>query len=105
MGRSRRPGAGEWRDPMNPVDAYAQSVVTGSVPAGKYHKLACARHLRDRAREGTAAFHYRFDQARADRFFRFAEKLKHYKGKWAGQFIRPEPYQKFRLGSLFGWVH
>ena len=38
----------------NPVDAYAQAVLEGSVPAGKYHRLACARHLRDRAREGTA---------------------------------------------------
>jgi phage terminase large subunit-like protein len=47
----------------------------------------------------------RIDLARAERFFRFAEKLKHYKGEWAGQFIVLQPYQKFRLGSIFGWVH
>ena len=87
------------------VDAYAIDVVKGRVPAGKYHRLACARHLRDRAREDTPAFPYRFDIAKADRFFRFAEKLKHYKGEWAGQYIRLEPWQKFRLGSIFGWVH
>lgn len=90
---------------MNPVDAYARSVVDGDLPAGKYHRLACARHLRDRAREGTADFPYRFDLARAERFFRFAEKLKHYKGQWAGKFIRLEPWQKFCDGSLMGWVH
>lgn len=90
---------------MNVVDTYAQSVVSGAVPAGKYHKLACARHLRDRAREGTPGFPYRFDLAKAERFFRFAEKLKHYKGQWAGQFIRLEPWQKFCDGSLVGWVH
>jgi len=89
----------------NPVDAYAHAVVKGRVPAGKYHRLACARHLRDRSREGTPAFPYRFDLAKADRFFRFASKLKHYKGEWAGSFIVLQPWQLFRRGSFFGWVH
>ena len=90
---------------MNELDLYAKAVVDGAVPAGKYHKLACARHLRDRARENTPAFPYRFDMAKAERFFRFAEKLKHYKGEWAGQFIKLEPWQKFMTGSFIGWVH
>jgi phage terminase large subunit-like protein len=89
---------------VHPVDAYAREVVAGRVPAGKYHRLACERHLRDRAREGTAGFPYRFNVAKADRFFRFAAKLKHYKGEWAGQFIVLQPWQQFRLGSFFGWV-
>lgn len=87
------------------VDLYAAAIVSGEIPAGKYHRLSCARHLKDRAREGTPGFQYRFDEALADRFYRFAEKLKHYKGEWAGQTITLQPYQKFRLGSLFGWVH
>jgi phage terminase large subunit-like protein len=90
---------------VNPVDDYARAVVAGDVPAGKYHRLACARHLKDRAREASEGFPYRFDLSKAERFFRFAEKLKHYKGEWAGQFIQLRPYQKFRLGSIFGWVH
>ncbi len=89
----------------NPVDAYAVSILAGEVPAGKYHRLACERHVRDRSQEGTVGFPYRFDLPRAERFFRFAEKLKHYKGKWAGQPILLQPYQKFRLGSIFGWTH
>ncbi len=89
----------------SPIDTYARAVLEGSVPAGKYHRLACARHERDRAREGTAAFPYRFDRAKAERFFRFAAKLKHYKGEWAGQFIVLQPWQQFRLGSIVGWVH
>jgi phage terminase large subunit-like protein len=87
------------------VDAYAHDVVDGRVPAGRYHRLACERHLRDRAREGTPAFPYRFDASSADRFFRFAGKLKHYKGEWAGTFITLQPWQRFRRGSLYGWVH
>lgn len=90
---------------MNPVDAYAQAVVAGDIPAGKYHRLACARHLRDRAREGAPDFPYRFDYARVERFLRFASRLKHHEGEWAGRFIELAPYQVFRLGSIFGWVH
>jgi phage terminase large subunit-like protein len=89
----------------NVVDAYARDVVEGRVPAGKYHRLSCERHLRDRAREGAADFPYRFDLARAERFFRFASKLKHYKGEWAGTPIALQPFQQFRLGSIFGWRH
>ena len=91
----------------NAIDTYARAVVAGRVPAGKYHRLAAARHLRDRERERarTADFPYRFDLSRAERFFRFAAGLKHYKGEWAGQPIILQPHQQFRFGSLFAWVH
>ena len=91
--------------PANALDAYAQAVTRHAVLAGKYHRLACARHLRDRAHEGTRAFPYRFDLGRAERFFRFAEMARHYKGEWAGQLIALQPHQRFRLGSVFGWYH
>src|SRR3990167_2963154 len=87
------------------IDAYARDVAMGRCAAGKYHRLACVRHLRDRAREGTAEFPYRFDADHAARFFRFAENLKHYKGEWAGAPITLQPHQRFRLGSVVGWVH
>ena len=89
----------------NSVDAYALDVVAGRVPAGMYHRRACARHLQDRKREGTRGFPYRFDEARVTRFVDFAQHLKHYKGEWAGQPIRLQPWQVFSLGSLFGWIH
>jgi phage terminase large subunit-like protein len=90
---------------VSAVDGYAQDVVAGRRLAGKYHRLACARHLRDRARQPTRAFPYYFDPTRAARFFRFAEALTHYKGKWAGEPIRLQRHQQFRLGSVFGWLH
>jgi hypothetical protein len=90
---------------MNPIDAYARDVDSGRIPAGKYHRLACQRHLRDRQREGTPAFPYRFDMAKAQRFASFVGLLKHYKGEWAGTPIQLQPWQLFILGSLFGWVH
>ena len=99
---------------LNPVDRYAKQVVAGKIPAGKYHRLACVRHLRDRARENTPGFPFVFvwetrnDAGRlgpcAVRFLAFARRMRHYKGKqWAGKLFDPSPSQVFRLGSLFGW--
>lgn len=89
----------------NELDAYATSVESGAIPAGKFHRLACVRHRLDREREGTPEFPFRFDHDRAERLFRFAERLKHYKGQWANTPIHLEPWQKFILGSVIGWVH
>ena len=89
----------------NVVETYAHSVVAGDVLAGKYHRLACQRHLSDLARQRTPAFPYVFVLDQAERFFRFAEKLKHYKGEWAGQPIVLSDFQRFRLGCIFGWRH
>lgn len=87
------------------VDRYARDVVDERELAGKYHRLACARHLHDRAREGTAAFPYVFDWSAAERFFRFMRCLRHKAGEWDGRPIEPMPHQVFRLGSVFGWRH
>jgi phage terminase large subunit-like protein len=87
------------------IRAYAQDVVSRKILAGKYHILCCQRHLRDLERQGTPEFPYRFDLALAERFFRFAELLRHYKGEWAGRPIHLEPWEKFITGSVIGWVH
>lgn len=99
----------------NPVDAYARDVVEGRVPAGKYHRLSCERHLRDRARDGQPGFPYEFVWERrgrdgklarqcAQHFFHVAKKMRHYKGRqFAGQTFEPSAAQLFRLGSVFGW--
>lgn len=90
---------------MTSLDQYARSVISGEVPAGKYHRLACERHIRDIGRQDTPDFPYVFVEKKAQKFFDFAALLKHYKGKWAGQHVELQPYQKFRLGSIFGWIN
>ena len=90
---------------MTSLDAYARAVVAGEIPAGTYHRLSCARHLRDMARQDTLGFPFRFDAGKAERFVKFAELLSHYKGRWAGQKIRLEPWERFITSSVFGWVH
>jgi len=88
-----------------PLDTYARRVCAGTIPAGRYHRLACVRHLRDVSRQGTRAFPYRLDLQKVARFLAFVAELKHYKGQWAGQPIVLEPHQVFRLGSMLAWVH
>lgn len=88
----------------NPVDVYAKRVKAGEITAGKYHRLACVRHLKDRARENTPGFPYEFAWEKAETFFRFARLMKHYKGRqFAGRPFQPTEFQVFRLGSIFGW--
>ena len=79
--------------------------MAGSVPAGKWHRAACARHLADMRASRTAVFPYRWEPIRAHKFFRFTRLCRHYKGEWAGQRIILAPWQQFALGSIFGWVH
>ena len=91
---------------------YAERIVAGEILACKWTKLACARHLGDLARSATEAFPYRFDEVQANRVCRFVEMLPHNKGKWAatdpktGKPFRVvlEPWQRFVLCSIFGWV-
>lgn len=88
------------------VAVYAKQVVAGKLHdlCGPYEIKACQRHLDDLARQGTPDFPYVFDCTRADRIIRFAEMLVQVRGPYAGQRIKLQPWQKFDLGSLYGWV-
>lgn len=97
--------------------AYARDVVEGRVIANKWHRLACARHLKDLARAEAGEFAYVWNpeltdgkgkQYRpAERVCKFAELMPHIKGDWAarGQLIKLERWQIFILASIFGWVN
>lgn len=94
---------------------YARDVVSGAVPACKWVRLACQRHLNDLDR-AAAGWQYVFNPELVDsngkkyfpahRICRFAELMPHIKGDWAarGERIRLEPWQVFFLAVLFGWI-
>jgi len=96
---------------------YARNVVDGRIPSCKWHRLACARHLKDLDRVGSAGFPYVFNPELTDiagktyrpgeRICAFAELMPHIKGDWAarGQLIELEDWQIFILVSVFAWVH
>jgi phage terminase large subunit-like protein len=96
---------------------YARDVVDGRVVACKWHRLACARHLKDLDHVGSHGFPYAWNPELTDivgkayrpaeRICAFAELMPHIKGDWAarGQRIHLEDPQVFILASIFGWVH
>lgn len=85
---------------------YASDVVSGKVPACKWVRLACQRHLDDLEWQKDEGFRYRFDAKAAARVCRFIELMPHTKGKWAAQkqMIVLEPWQVFLTCVGFGWI-
>jgi phage terminase large subunit-like protein len=91
------------RSSSDPVTAYAREVCDGRVPAGRLHRLACERHLRDLA--GSPANGLAWSWPTGDKVCRFFRLLKHFKGAgWANKPIELQPWQVFIVGSLFGWL-
>lgn len=87
------------------AEQYARDVVSGKIPACKWVKLSCERHISDKKKSKKKTYLYRFDKDKAQRACSFAEGLPHVKGKWAGQRIVLEPWQCFIFCMLFGWLH
>jgi len=82
----------------HPVTDYAEAVLEGEIITGQLVKWACKRHLEDLKREDVY-----FDEQAANRIINFYKLTPHVKGELAGQPIILEPWQKFIVGSLFGW--
>lgn len=85
----------------DPTTAYARAVVSGAVPAGNWHRAACARHLADLVVDGSA---WVFRPELAMKGFGIFGLCRHYKGEWSGERIVLAPWQQFIVGSLMGWV-
>lgn len=88
----------------DPVARYCNEVLGGERLASRKIKRACRRHLLDLKRSlEDPTFPYYYDPEAAARPVRFASRLKHWEGEWAGQFFVPEPWQVFIFGSIYGW--
>lgn len=82
---------------------YASDVVSGKISTCQNVILACQRQLDDLERED---FAYEFDPSKGERVVEFIELLPHTKGKWMreGKSLVLEPWQKFAICCIFGWV-
>lgn len=93
-------------DQLHPTTRYAVEIVSGLRPSCKREWQACERHLKDLQRQGTEEFPFVFDESRANRIFDWFERCcRHVRGPFSGELIQLEPFQKFDLGCIFGWVH
>ena len=91
---------------VDAANAYAAAVVAKKIPACKWIRLACKRHITDLKKSKRKNYPYRFDPAKAEKPCRFIELLCHTKGIWAsrGEKIKLEPWQCFKTVAIFGWV-
>lgn len=90
------------------ADDYARAVGSGAIIAGPYVRLACERHLRDRARAAADPTWYQFREVRADHAVTFIEKCLRLPDM-LDEDGDPMPFtlmgwQAFIVSSLFGWV-
>lgn len=91
---------------VDAANTYAAAIVAKKIPACKWIRLACKRHLADLKKSKTKKYPYRFDPAKAERVCNFVELLPHTKGVWAAKLekLRLEPWQCFKTVCIFGWV-
>lgn len=94
--RARRPST------TDSATAYARSVSAGEIIVGPHVRDACARHLRD-LKEGPKRG-LRWDPETAERYIRFFPTvLRLNGGEYEGEPFDPFPWERFIIGSLFGW--
>lgn len=84
--------------PIDPVTEYAEDVIAGRIEACKWVRLACERHVRDLSDP-----RFRWDLREALQRIDFFPILRHFEGKFKGKPFILEPWQKFVIGSIFGW--
>lgn len=86
---------------------HARLVVSGvfdyrNVPHGRYHILACKRHLKDLERQRTEDFQYYWDIDASEKILNYAETLTIAEGEEPKP-VKLKDFQYFDIGSLFGW--
>ena len=83
---------------IDPVTQFAESSSLKDSGQCLFVRQACERHLRDLNR---GEFEWNLNEALMA--LEFCKMLKHYKGPSAGDSFKPEPWQEFIIGSIFGW--
>ncbi|HKV17366.1 MAG TPA: terminase TerL endonuclease subunit [Reyranella sp.] len=87
---------------LDEVTSWARAVIAGDIVACRYVRLACERHLRDLVHGPARGL--RWDAAAARHRIAFYPRfLRHSKGEWGGKPVHLSPWQKFSIGSVFGW--
>lgn len=86
---------------LHPAEQYARDILDEKIVSCKWVKLACKRYFDDL--EHGAERGLWFDREAAQHRLDFYNFCKHSKGEWAGQVLKPEPWQAFIDWNIFGW--
>lgn len=81
------------------MNEYIQKVLSGELVAPDKIRLACERHINDLKRSKSDSFPYMFDEKQAVKAIKFIELMPSTDGKK----IEMLGFQKFIIGSLYGW--
>lgn len=88
----------------DPVTSYALNVISGAIVAGPHVRATCKRHLQDLETGPERGFFFDYEKAAWVIEF-FQQVLCLNGGDFEGVAYDPMPWQKFIIGSLFGWVN
>lgn len=80
---------------------YALRVASGEILAGPWVRLAAKRHLEDL--DAGLSRGLSWHPGRAEHAIDFIQCLRHYQGASAGKRFILSPWQRFVVGSVFGW--
>jgi phage terminase large subunit-like protein len=100
--RATRPPVGGSAGVVDEATAYARAVVAKEIVACRLVKLACKRHLTDLKRGPKRGLVWRPDVAQ-HRIGFYERFLRHSKGEWARKPVVLSGFQRFVIGSVFGW--
>ena len=105
MARTRAPDPGPPPTRVRPADAtlaYALDVIEGRTTTGLLVRQACERHVADLAAGPARGLRWDLDEAERSIAF-FPAVLRHSKGQFAGTPFDLLDWQRFVIGSIFGW--
>lgn len=93
---------------IHPTTQYALDITFGKIPANKWTRLSCRRHLDDLEKGKDRGLY--FDETAANHIITFFQGDKNtepflyfYEGAFDGKPFILTPHQKFIVGSIFGW--
>lgn len=88
------------KETLKIINKYAKDCLDGKILVGQQIKFACERHFRDLERKDIY-----WNEKAASRIINFIQCMRHVKGTLARRKIVLEPWQKFFIGSVFGWYN
>lgn len=90
------------RETKHRAEQYAEDVRSGKIVACHWVKRAVERYYSDLDQALDKG--WVFSRKHAERAINFIEHLRHVKGKWAGEYLKLEPWQCFIVWNIFGWL-